>query len=114
MLIEGPLNIAIAEPADGQGKVLVIGFQPEFQVLDLSGQSHQFRAYLEELKVYIEAPDGTDERNRAGMLIVQQIAEQLLPHIESGDLVLEETMTVQIRQSEQTVAVVDLLSSEKR
>ena len=114
MLIEGPLKIAIAEPEDGQGKVLVIGFQPDFQALDLSGQSRRFRAYLETLKQNIEAPEATDERNRAGMLIVQQIAEQLLPHIESGDLVLEETMTVQIRQNEQAVAVTDLLSRNNR
>jgi len=114
MLIEGPLKIAIAEPEDGQGKVLVIGFQPEFQSLNLAAQASHFRAYLTELQGYIESPGSTDERNRAGMLIVQQIAEQLLPHIESGDLALEETMTVQIRQSEQAVAVVDLLASGKR
>ncbi|MCB1830051.1 MAG: transcriptional regulator [Chromatiaceae bacterium] len=114
MLIEGPLNIAIAEPADGQGKILVIGFQPEFQQLDLAGQSRQFNAYLEMLEESITGDDQIDERNRAGMLIVQQIAEQLLPHIESGDLALEETMTVQIRQSEQVVAITDLLARERR
>lgn len=112
MLIEGPLKIAIAEPEDGQGKILVIGFQSEFQALDRSGQARRFRAYLEVLNENITAPEGTDERNRAGMLIVQQIAEQLLPHIESGDLVLEETMTVQIRQDEQAFAVSDLLARE--
>lgn len=112
MLIEGPLKITIAEPDDGQGKILVIGFQQDFQTLDLSGQSRQFRAYLAELNENIAALDGTDERNRAGMLIVQQIAEQLFPHIESGDLALEQTMTVQIRQNEQAVAVTDLLSRE--
>jgi len=114
MLIEGPLNISIAEPADGQGKILVIGFQPEFQALDLSEQSSRFRAYLGLLNGNIRALEASDERNRAGMLIVQQITEQLLPHIESGDLALEETMTVQIRQNEQAVAVTDLLSRESR
>ena len=114
MLIEGPLNIAIAEPADGQGKILVIGFQPEFQQLDLPEQSRRFRAYLEMLGGSVTGSDRIDERNRAGMLIVQQIAEQLLPHIESGDLVLEETMTVQIRQSEQSVAITYLLARERR
>lgn len=110
MLIEGPLKIAIAEPEDGLGKVLVIGFQPEFQSSDLVTQVSQFRAYLAELKGHIESPQTIDERNRAGMLIVQQIAEQLLPHIESGDLALDETMTVQIRQAQQAMAVIDLLA----
>jgi len=114
MLIEGPLKIAIAEPEDGQGKILVIGFQPEFQKLGPSDQSRQFRDYIAALGGDVAGFEGVDERNRAGMLIVQQIAEQLLPHIESGDLALEETMTVQIRQGEQAVAVTDLLDRKLR
>ena len=111
MLIEGPMKISIAEPADGQGKILVIGFQPDFQSLDLAEQGQRFRDYLATLGQGIAAISRDDDRNRAGMLIVQQVAEQLLPHIESGELALEENMTVQIRQSEQVVALTDLLSS---
>ena len=114
MLIEGPMKITIAEPEDGEGKILIIGFQPEFQRLDQSAQTQKFQIYLEELDRNIAALAGRDERNRAGMLIVQQIAEQLMPHITSGELALEETMTVQIRKSEQAVAVTDLLAREKR
>lgn len=109
MLIEGPMNVAIAEPADGQGKVLVITFRPEFQSLNRSRQGEQFRAYLESLGGHISSGDRLDVHNRAGMLIVQQIAEQLLPPIESGELALEERITVQIRQQEQVVALKDLL-----
>jgi primosomal protein N'' len=111
MLIEGPLRISIAEPADGQGKILVIGFQPEFQKLDLSEQGQRFREYLATLEQGIASIAQEDDRNRAGMLIVQQVAEQLLPHVETGELALEENMTVQIRQEEQAVALTDLLAT---
>ena len=111
MLIEGPLKISIAEPADGQGKILVIGFKPDFQTLDLPEQGQRFREYMETLERGIASITQDDDRNRAGMLIVQQVAEQLLPHVEAGELALEENMTVQIRQSEQAVALTDLLAT---
>ncbi len=109
MLIEGPMNITIAEPADGVGKILVIAFTPEFQALDLGAQGRAFRDYLATLAEGIAAaPPG--DLDRQGMIIIQQIAEQLLPHIESGELALEESMTVQIRQEGQAGALVDLLA----
>lgn len=109
MLIEGPLQIAIADPEDGQGKILVLGFTPAFQALDLEQQGREFHRYLEHLTGSIGDETGIDARNRAGMLIVQQVVEQLLPHVQAGELALEETMTVQIRQSDQAGALTDLL-----
>lgn len=108
MLIEGPIDIAIDETFDGPGKVLTISFLPEFQGLEVTAQGEEFRSYLQQLKDSIDHQD-TDEKNRAGMLIVQQIAEQLLPHIVSGELALEESMSVQIGQREQVLALTDLL-----
>ena len=110
MQIEGPLNIEIAEPADGQGKILVIAFKPDFQALSGAEQSAEFRSYLEALHRNITEVLPEGDANRAGMLVVQQVAEQLLPHIESGELALDETMTVQIRQADQVLALTDLLS----
>jgi hypothetical protein len=111
MLIEGPLKIAIAEPADGIGKILVMGFQPDFQALPLPQQGEVLRRYLFDLEAAAMAIADPDDRNRVGMLIVQQIAEQLLPHVEAGELALEETITVQIRQDDQAVALTGLLGS---
>lgn len=111
MLIEGPLKVAIAEPADGNGKILVIEFQNDFQQLESSQQGSRFKEYLKNLDGDIAALD-VNSRDRAGMLIIQQIAEQLMPHIDSGDLALEENITVQIRQEAQVVAVTDLLARE--
>ncbi len=111
MLIEGPLKIAIAEPEDGQGKILVMGFEAAFQALDLAGQGREFRNYLARLTESIEQDASLDSRNRAGMLIVQQVVEQLLPHVVAGDLDLTETMTVQIRQEDQAGSLSRLVGS---
>ena len=71
MLIEGPLKIEIAEPADGQGKILVMAFQPDFQALEPATQAGRFRDYLSTLGRYTRGELPLDERNRAGMLQVQ-------------------------------------------
>ena len=113
MLIEGPMNIDIVEPADGQGKILTVGFQPEFQALDLDEQGRNFREYLDSLAKEVAAITDDNDRDRMGMLIIQQFAEQLLPHIEAGELALEETMTTQIGREDQAVALVDLLGRIK-
>ena len=111
MLIEGPMNITISDPADGQGKVLVILFTPEFQALPVAEQGRQFQDYLEMLAQHINSTDAVDERNRAGMAIIRQFAEQLLPHIVSGDLALDERIVLQLRQESQAVALTDLLAT---
>lgn len=112
MLIEGPMNITISDPADGQGKVLVILFTPEFQALTLEEQGRQFQDYMAMLAGHVNGQDPIDEKNRAGMAIIHQFAEQLLPHIISGDLALEERIVLQIRQESQAVALTDLLASD--
>lgn len=111
MLIEGPMNITITEPADGQGKVLVMVFTPEFQAQGLPERVTAFQDYISELQRLIGAEGGVDQRNRAGMAIVQQFAEQLLPYIQSDDLALEEQIVIQIRQEDQVAALQDLLAS---
>lgn len=110
MLIEGPLKISVAPPAGGQGRILVIGFTPEFQSLDLAEQGEEFGIYLQTLNEGINLLSPEDP-NHQGMLIVQQICEQLHPHIASGDLVVEEPITIQIEQ-QQAVAITDLLGVE--
>jgi len=108
MLIEGPLRISVAENADGQGWVLVLAFKPEFQVLDVPAQGAKFRDYLQSLNDDI-AGISEDDQNRAGMLIIQQIVEQLLPHVAAGELEVEESIIIQIQQNSQVVALTDLL-----
>ncbi|MES9880140.1 MAG: transcriptional regulator [Sedimenticola sp.] len=110
MLIEGPMNISIADPASGEGRVLMITFTQEFQGAALGDQGEAFRSYLQMLQESIVAIGDEADHTRAGMMIVQQFAEQLLPHIESGDLALEESMVIQISDETQAVALGSLLN----
>lgn len=100
MLIEGPMKISVADPANGQGRILAIAFTPEFQALGVEQQASEFSTYLQALEEGI-ASLAEDDPNRQGMRIVQQIADQLAPRIASGDLSTEETMTIQIDQEQQ-------------
>jgi len=109
MLIEGPLTIGALDRPDGPGRELHLTFTPEFRRLDLARQGQAFRGYVAELHGRIESiPDG-DDRNRRGMLIVLQIAEQLLPHIANGDMALEETIVVELGPEAGGLSVMDLL-----
>ncbi|MES9869349.1 MAG: transcriptional regulator [Sedimenticola sp.] len=114
MLIEGPMKISVAEPANDQGRILVIAFTPEFQAMSVEEQGADFNAFQQHLADGIASLE-EDDPNRQGMLIVQQIAGQLAPRIASGDLPVEETLTIQIdqNQEQQYVGLVDLLQLSK-
>ncbi|MEN8166611.1 MAG: transcriptional regulator [Pseudomonadota bacterium] len=110
MLIEGPLKIAVLDQPDQPGRELHIDFTSEFQALESKDQLRAFRGYLEELQQGISSLPA-DDPNRAGMLIVQQIAEQLPPHIDSGDLELAETIIVEIGRDYSSDSLMNLLNA---
>jgi hypothetical protein len=112
MLIEGPLNISIGEPADGQGKVLVLAFPPAFRSLSPSLQGGQLRGHLQALGQQM-AERAADDPNRQGMAIVAQIVEQLLPHVEAEEVELSEPIIIQIRQEADASVLSDLLQQAR-
>ena len=95
MEISGPLTIGLVEKLDGLGRELHLGFREEFRRLPLSAQGEAFRAYVADLTGAVYALD-EDDPDRAGILLIQQIAEQLLPHVEAGELSLADTIVVDI------------------
>lgn len=98
MDIEGPLKIGVLDKGDGTGWELHIDFRDDFRGLDLATRGQAFRDYLVSLNAdIVNLPD--DDRNRSGMLIVQQLCEQLLPHIEADEIPLSETLVVEIQQT---------------
>jgi hypothetical protein len=110
VLIEGPLKIGVLDQPDQPGRELHIDFTPEFQALELEGQVQAFNQYIAELQQGIESL-GEDDPNRAGMLIIQQIAEQLSPHILNGDLELQETIIVEMGRDYSSHSLMNLLNS---
>jgi hypothetical protein len=110
MLIEGPLKIGVLDQPDQPGRELRIDFTPEFQALEQTNQAQTFAQYLKELGQGI-ASLADDDPNRTGMLIVQQIAEQLSPHIASGDLELAETIIVELGRDYSSDSLMSLLNA---
>ncbi len=110
MLIEGPLKIAVLDQPDQPGRELHIDFTTEFQALESQDQAPAFRGYLGELQQGISSLS-EDDPNRAGMLIVQQVAEQLSPHVESGDLELGETIIVELGRDYSSDSLMNLLNT---
>ena len=98
MEIDGPIKVGVVEPSPEGNYELHISFTDEFQRLDLAEQGPVFRDYLAELYQNVHRPD-LDERTRQGMLLVQQVCEQLLEPIEAGELPLSETLVVEIQRA---------------
>ncbi len=98
MEIDGPIRVGVVEPSPEGNYELHISFRDEFQQLPLEQQGPVFRDYLATLYRDVQQPD-LDERTRQGMLIVQQICEQLLEPIASGELPLSETLVVEIQRT---------------
>jgi len=95
MDIDGPLKIGVLDREDGRTRELHVEFRESFRELGLAAQGEGMRDYLDALRRDIAAT-AADDPNRAGMLIVQQIAEQLLPYVEGGEIALNDTIVVEI------------------
>ena len=95
MTIEGPLSIGIVDK-EGGGREIHLSFSAEFRALSMDEQAAGFVAYVRDLRAALDKTDG-DERERAGMAMVLQIAEELQPHVASGDLALDETIVVEMQ-----------------
>jgi hypothetical protein len=108
MLIEGPLKFSVAQDETSPGYELFLSFTEEFQGGTLGEQGAAFRDYVASLAGQI-GNSALDEQNQQGMMMVHQIAEQLLPHVVNGDLALDETINIHIRPDTPEVSLIDLL-----
>lgn len=94
MQIDGPFTIQMIDNADSATRELHLGFTAQFQQLDSEKQLQQYRQYITQLQNDIAKTD--DEANRQGMLTIQQVAEQLLPHMEQQEIPLDETIIIEM------------------
>ena len=107
MEIQGPMKVGVVEPSPQGNYELHITFTDEFKAADLARQGEQFRAYLAGLSAALEG--GLDARNAQGVMLIQQICEQLQPHIEAGEVALGETLVIEVQRTP-GVNLVDLLN----
>lgn len=108
MDIQGPLKVGVVEPSPQGNYELHITFTDDFKAAELADQAAQFKAYIAALQAALGA-DGLDDRNAQGMLMIQQICEQLQPHIEAGDVALGETLVIEVQRTP-GVNLTDLLN----
>ncbi len=94
MEIQGPFTIAINDNSDTGLRELHLGFKPAFQQQDLDTRLNAVNTYLNELQQNIEATAEATEQQ--GMITIQQITQELLPHIASDDIPLDETIIIEI------------------
>ena len=114
MEINGPIKISVLDREAGGGRELHFTFTETFQKQDLADQRESFGLYLQDLHTGIQRLQEEDP-NRMGMLIVQQVCEQMYPYIAEGEMALAETIVVALTP-EQTAAtddfrVIDLLKN---
>ncbi len=107
--ITGPLRIAVVDDPASAGWQLLVNFTDDFKAASLEEQGRRFADYQRELMEGIaRLPEG--DRNRDGMAIVLQLVNEMLPYVREGQIALEETIVVQIAQS-QAVSITDFLNA---
>ena len=97
MLIEGPLHIQIVDNSDTGTRELHLSFVAEFQNQDIETRVKDFRDHIAKLQEQSISTD--DPATQQGILTILQISEQLLPHIESDEMPLSETIVIEIGQA---------------
>ena len=108
MDITGPLKVGVVEPSPEGNYELHITFTDDFKAADLEAQGARFRDYITELGAALN--DGTlRDRDAQGALLIQQICEQLQPHIEQGEIALGETLVIEVQRTP-GVNLADLLN----
>jgi hypothetical protein len=108
MDISGPIKVGVVEPTPQGNYELHIDFTDEFRHAGLEQQGAAFRSYLGDLQQALQA-GSLDERNAQGVMLVQQICEQLRPHIEAGEVALGETLVIEVQRTP-GVNLADLLN----
>ena len=107
MEIKGPIRVGVVEPSPEGNYELHINFVDEFKAADLAVQGEQFRAYIAELATALKGD--LDGRDAQGAMLIQQICEQLQPHIEAGAIALGETLVIEVQRTP-GVNLADLLA----
>jgi hypothetical protein len=96
MLIEGPFEIGIVDQEDSSNRELHVSFTREFSGMALEERYENMVRYISSLQEVVNNPE-TSAAEVQGMQMIMQIAEQLLPHIQSDEIPLNETIVVEIQ-----------------
>ncbi len=97
MDIEGPLKFKIISYDDSDDREIHVDFKQEFQNLALQEQADVFLKHISSLHIQVAALKQEDEKERQGMLMVLKLLEELWPHIQVGEVSLNETIVGKVQ-----------------
>jgi len=97
MDINGPIKVGVVEPSPEGNYELHINFTDDFKATGLAAQGEAFRAYLAELGAALK--NDLDGRDAQGVMLIQQVCEQLRPHVEAGEIPLSETLVIEVQRT---------------
>lgn len=106
MSVSPPFDIAVHDPKPTL-RELHFSFSQTFQEMDIDQRLEALRAYIESLITQTKSLQ--DENAQRGMITVIQIVEELLPHIQSNNLPLHETLIVELGEDAVGSTLNDLL-----
>jgi len=94
--IDAPFSVSVVQQQDdSSAHELQLTFTPEFQQLDRVTQGGRISAYVADLRQQAQGVPA-DSREQQGMLTVIQIAEQLVPLVQAGELDLEQDIIAEL------------------
>lgn len=95
MKIDGPLIIKVLDDEILNKRTLEINFSLDYQQLELNQQLANMKKYIQQLFQNSQAMPDNDP-NKQGILLIMQIAEELLPYIQQQELDLSETISMEL------------------
>lgn len=96
MNIDGPFEIGVVDNEETGVRELHLNFREEYRSLDLDQRVEALAQYIARLGEL--SADDAGAENYQGMLLVMQVAEQLLPHIMEDEIPLNETVVIELQQ----------------
>jgi len=106
MDVPAPFYISVHDPKPNL-RELHLSFTANFQLMSVDSRLETMRAYIEHM--LNEAKTVTDEGAQRGLMMVIDLTEQLLPHIQSGSMPLQETLIVEVGDAAEGASLEDLL-----
>ncbi len=102
-----PFDIAVHDP-NPKLRELHLSFTQIFQKMSVDQRMEAMRAYI--ASMLEQAKSATDEGTQRGIMMVVELTEQLLPHIQSDAMPLQETLIVEIGEGAGASSLDELLS----
>lgn len=109
MQTDAPFDISVHDPSP-QLRELHFSFTAAFQQMDVGQRLESIRQYV--LSLIEQAKVAKDPSTQKGIMTVVEISEQLLPHIQSDTMPLEQTLIVEIGDAGDGSSLEDLLKKK--